>query len=155
MTIPDGKTRQLRKLVYALTRRWGQRITVRRYSDLTINRQTGKSARAETDYTIKRAIVSPARQKPDFVYDLSFIAANKNFTYGGYFDVTDRYIVVDVRDLDRALDSDMDTEFNLNRETDRVIINNRLYEIKAITEAEIRRIFIVHIRMLESTPGVS
>lgn len=118
---------------------------------MTLDRAAGTAARTDADYSIKRAIVSPASQAGDFVYDLSFIAANKNFTYGGFFDTTQRYVIFDVRDIDKA----SDIEFAPDRNTDRVIINSRLYEIVRVIEAEIRRIIILHVKLLESTPEIS
>jgi len=34
-----------------------------------------------------------------FVYDLSYIAAGKNFTMGGFFDETNKMFVIDKKDL--------------------------------------------------------
>jgi len=75
------------------------------------------------------------------VYDLAFISANKDFTTGGYFDTSDRRIIIDARDLGTwVLDVDH-----------YVIFNNRQYEIKSIIEFENNMGFTVLIR---ETKGV-
>ena len=91
--------RQIKRILYRLKRQFGQEIVYSRNTTNTVNYRTGAITRAGTDVTIKRAIVLPARMIRSFEYDLTYIAANKNFTYGGFYDDSSRLIIVDRKDL--------------------------------------------------------
>ena len=95
-------------------------IRYRQASD-QYNLETGAITRDLTYVKIRRGVLLPQRVTREFVYDLSFIAANKNFTYGGFFQEGDRYIIVDAKDLPR--------DFEINGEM-YVTIENRRYEIQ-------------------------
>jgi hypothetical protein len=85
------------------------------------NLRTGEVARDLVEITIKRGILLPERQSVDYMYDLSFIAANKNFTYGGFFEPGERAVIVDVKDLPTA--------FKITTEM-YVVFQSRRFEIK-------------------------
>lgn len=91
--------RQIEKIVYRLKRNYGVTITFHRITATNPNVQTGALNPTEITFTIKRAIIAPMKILRDFVYDLSFVAANKNFTYGGYFDAGKRVMILDRKDL--------------------------------------------------------
>ena len=97
--IARNALRQMRKILYRLKRQFGAEIIVYKVADATTNLQTGALTRQYLTTTVKRAIVMPAKTLRDFVYDLSFIAANKNFTYGAFFDLSYRAIIIDQKDL--------------------------------------------------------
>ena len=61
--------------------------------------ETGQRTETITPLVIKRAIVLPNREKSEFVYDIAFMAANKNFTAGGFFNTDTIDIIVDGDDL--------------------------------------------------------
>lgn len=92
--------RQLRVLLYRLQRSYGKKIYYLRTGDATVNSDTGAVTRDDTVITIPKAIMLLSRAKQDFIYDLSFIAANKNFTYGGLFDRTTAYFIINGKYLD-------------------------------------------------------
>jgi len=87
-----------------------------------INLETGEKDITYDAVHIRRAIVQPAREHRDFVYDLAYISANKDFTAGGFFDASDRRVIVDARDLPATWVVD---------ENQFVIFDNRSYEIKS------------------------
>jgi len=89
--------------------------------------ETGQKSSTYSKVSIRRAIVQPARNHRDFVYDLAYISANKDFTTGGFFDAADRRIIVDARDLPSTWVMDAD-QF--------VIFNNQRYDIKSFYEFE-------------------
>lgn len=94
--------RQHRLLIYRLKRTFGQKI---KYLVPTQNDHdilTGAITRAFTQFDIKRAVVMPAELMRSFVYDLAFIASAKNFTHGGYFDATNRWILVSAKDFPKG-----------------------------------------------------
>ena len=94
----DNVLRQIKPIIYRLKRNYGVTVKVVRLSNLQDNLQTGKMSQDKQEITIKRAIVGPALALRDFVYDLSFIAANKNFTYGGFFDTDTSIMILDTKD---------------------------------------------------------
>jgi len=103
--------------------------------------ETGEKDISYLTAHIARAIVQPARTSRSFVYDLAYISANKDFTSGGFFDATDRRVIIDAADLpaDWELDND---QF--------VIFDNRRFDIKGFYEFEANMGFIL---MLRETKG--
>jgi len=101
------------------------------------NLETGEKDITYMKAHIARAIVQPARTSRSFVYDLAYISANKDFTTGGFFDASDRRVIIDAADLptDWELDND---QF--------VIFNNRRYDIKSFYEFESNMGFILVLR---------
>jgi hypothetical protein len=84
--------------MYALKRRYGGEVIFHRDEE-DLDLRTGKKTVDKVTQRVKRAIILPNTQLQKFVYDLSFIATNKNFTMGGVFDTGKRRIIVDARDL--------------------------------------------------------
>jgi hypothetical protein len=82
---------------------------------------TGAITVDERVIKVRRAIILDNKMKREFSYDLSFIAANKNFTYGGFYDTSSRTIIVDGADLPH------DYAPTLN---DRCVHNNERYQFK-------------------------
>lgn len=92
--------RQIKNIVYRLKRQYGvQAVLEYRTAADEYNLENGGITRHTSRITIKRAILLPQAIKTDFVYDLSFIAANKNFTYGGEFQTGTRIFIIDAKDL--------------------------------------------------------
>ncbi len=136
--------RHITNIVYKLKRLLGVSIILRQEASGSYDLETGAVSRTFTDVTIKRAVVLPSRQIRDFVYDLSFIAGNKNFTYGGMFDTQTRHVLIDAKDI-----SVIPT---LN---DKIIYQNRMYMIVEIQEAEISRAYFIRIKEISNTDAVS
>jgi hypothetical protein len=88
---------------------------------------TGKQVEILHKLEIRRAVFLPAKALRDFSYDLSFIAANKNFTYGGFYDHRNRRILVDRRDIV----ADWPVDLNMH-----VLHRGKRWEIKNIFEYE-------------------
>lgn len=86
-------------LMYNLKRLYGQQILIclptESFRDVTTNRF---EATIET-ISIPKAIVLDREASRDFVYDLNYIAANKNFTLGAFFDTFDRSVIIHKKDL--------------------------------------------------------
>ena len=101
------------------------------------NPQTGQKDITYSKVHIRKVVVQPARQQTSFVYDLAYISANKDFTGGGFFDTSDRRIIIDAADLptDWVMDND---QF--------VIFDNRRYDIKSFFEFETNAGYILVIR---------
>ena len=99
--MPQNVLRQNKVVVYRLKRNYG--LACRIYRPDTdayqFNIETGRQQRQWEYIDVKRGIRLPAAIARKFVYDLSFIAANKNFTYGGFFDVDSVLFIIDRKDL--------------------------------------------------------
>lgn len=113
--------RQIKVILYRLKRDFGQPLTILTRRSMTQNVMTGAITVDERVIKVKRAIVLDNKMKREFSYDLSFIASNKNFTYGGLYDTSTRSIIIDGVDLPR------DYAPTIN---DRCVHNNERYQIK-------------------------
>lgn len=115
--------RRIRKVLYSLKKKWGTPVTLTKES-VAYDYVTGAPTLTPDDSVIvKRAIILPRKITPDFSYDLSFIAANKNFTYGGFYTVSDRKIIIDKSDVGSSFDFETD---------DVLFIQSKGYVIKSI-----------------------
>lgn len=127
----------IRATLYRMKRSYGLPIDLCQQTLGQTDLQTGEKDISYMKVSIPRAIIQPARTSRSFVYDLAYISANKDFTSGGFFDVSDRRIILDAADLpaDWELDND---QF--------IIYNNRRYDIKGFYEFEADMGFILMVR---------
>lgn len=89
----------IRRVLYRLKRRYGEAMDiVERVSDI-VDLQTGRKTIEKRTIRVNRVIILPAMITKEFKYDLTFIATNKNFTYGGLYDTTTRNFIFDRQDL--------------------------------------------------------
>lgn len=116
--------RQIDNLLYQLTKVMGSKITIFRLVQDDYDLEEGNIVRRWDEHIIKRVLIMKARQVNDFVYDLSFIAANKNFTYGGYFGYNRRWIIIRKRDLPKSFIPNL---------TDHVEFEDQRWEVTEIT----------------------
>jgi len=124
----------LRHLVYDLKRDYGFPITVVKTVSIDMDLKSGVKRPILSYHKIKRAIFLPSRMFRSFVYDLSYVASNKNFTAGGFFDPIDRVIFLDARDI-----SEIEPD-------DRVIYNNEEYIVTEIRDFIEQTIYGVKMR---------
>ncbi len=101
------------QVIYPLKRRFGIPATLYRLDSATNNIETGSQIKFYTRTAITRVVPLPQNTLRKFIYDLSFIAANKNFTYGGFFDWKQRIILVDGKDLPKNFEIDPNDHFEI------------------------------------------
>lgn len=111
--------RQIKIILYRLKKDFGQRVNIIIPGSMTQDVMTGVITTNEQSIIVKKAIILDAKISRDFVYDLSFIAANKNFTYGGLFDVSKRTMILDGLDLPKGYVPTLN---------DRCVFNNTRYQ---------------------------
>ncbi len=99
--------RLIRDTIYALKREYGYSGSLY-VETFSTNLSTGAKVRTATPYVIKKVIILPSNWQRKFAYDLSFVAANKNFTYGGFFDADTRNFIVDCADLPKNFEITLD-----------------------------------------------
>lgn len=84
----------IRKAIRRLERRYGSTITLKNELERATNYQTGSLTRTYESFTLADCMVRPVTLNRDFAYGLSFLAANKNFTFGGKFDKGVRQVTI-------------------------------------------------------------
>ena len=96
MTLTElQRSREIEKAIYSLERQEGQPISYVSQGSYTFNVSTGeKTYDSPTTHLIQRVVTLQVTEDSNFEYRLSYIAANKNFTYGGLFEVGDRIFLL-------------------------------------------------------------
>jgi len=111
---------ELRRAFYVLKRQFGVKLYIVRVTETSVDYSTGDKLRSFSSQRIRKALIFEGSLVRDFVYDLSYIAANKNFTLGGYFDIEKKVFVVESKD-DIKID-------------DYIVLNNKAYKINIVKE---------------------
>lgn len=140
----DNRLRELKKIIYALKRAYGLTITLYQPDTTTTNYETGVLVRTWTTTTIKKAIILPYKEQRKFEYDLAYLKTCVNFTYGGYYDVKKRTIIIDKKDLT--------TDITIN---DYIDFDDQRWEVQDISMAENNRAYILTVAHTDSAdaPG--
>jgi len=94
---------QMKRLLYRLKRQYGDRMYLYQVTSSSNNVKTGEIVMDYNVYKIKRGIPLPKQLMRKFAYDLTFLAANKNFQYGAYYDMGIRDYIIETKDLPRAV----------------------------------------------------
>jgi len=136
-----NKLRFIKTNLYILRKDWGQPIIIQHFDTVTVAPDTGVQDVNYINYKISRAIVLPTKEAKKFAYDLSFIAANKNFTYGGIFEQNDVWIIILKRDLPEA---DITCD-------DQVVIGTQRYSIGSVDRNQYGVLLVT--KSLANTPA--
>lgn len=124
----------VKQLLYNLKKDYGFSLDIYRVVTSSVDVTTGVKTVQREKHRIRRAVVLPAILARKFSYDLSYIAANKNFTYGGFYDTNTRIFIVDQVDLPKG--------FNLT-EDDYVVYDTQRYEIRQFEALEHRQGYLI------------
>lgn len=138
--------RQITQIIYRLKRNFGDRVVIVQTGVYTPNLKTGKATQKVNMIEVRRAAILPAMQKRDFEYDLSFIAANKNFTYGGFFDKIDLVTIIDNADLRDQANKPVKLSNN-----DKVLYEGQEYQISSLDETQDRRSQLLALKRTENS----
>lgn len=136
------QTRFIRRVLYTLKRGYGFPLTLHKVSKETYDRETGKRTATIEIRKIKRAIILPSTMQTKFEHDLAYTASNRNFTYGGTYDMSLRKVIIDARDLG---------DFVIEME-DYFIYNEKRWQINSIQEFEFRTGFLIIGKEVKNTP---
>lgn len=137
---------EISKVLYRLKREFGLPVELFHPCGQTHNVRTGEIDRTYKTYKVRRAPVLPSTLKRHFVYDLSFIAANRNFTAGGHFDESLRDIIIDSKDLPKDVVIDLDWH---------VQFRNKRWEVIAIYKTEDDNSWMLSCKYLTNSEAVS
>ena len=115
-----NQTVQFREMLYQLRMDYGTPTDVYRIitADTDVN---GIRSWTRKRFYVPKGILLPLMLVRKFFYDLSFIAANKNFTYGGNIDLKQRTLILDQTELPR--------DFEITTE-DMIVCNMTRYAVK-------------------------
>ena len=109
--------RENKRIVYNLTKRYGRLIHIQRVISRDLNARTGKQVVNHEILKVRKAVVMPFTVLRDFSYPLSYIAANKNFTYGALFDRKKSTILIGRKDLPKDFRFANDHQILFNDQT--------------------------------------
>ena len=135
----------VRRVVYKFKRAYGLPVDYYRTESHTTDMESGDKVTVLDMTHIRKVVVLRAREFRSFVYDLAYISANKDFTTGGFFDPSDRRIVIDPRDLAVGVIPTVD---------DYCIFNNSKYEVKEVFDFEDAAMYILLARKVKGSPIV-
>ncbi len=138
--------RQISIILYRLKRNYGTRILLRRLLKDRTNLETGKVSREYIEVKIKRGIALPEQLKPSFVYDIAFLAANKNFTYGGLFGSSTRLVILDGKDIPSSF---------VIAEDDELIFDRKIHSVKSINDTAEKKGYILTVTTISSVDKVN
>lgn len=140
-----SRRRDMRKVLYRLRRRWGVPGTLYQVDPGTLDLDTGQTTDVKTKYDIPNLLTWTVSEQFKFEYDLAFVAANKNFTYGAVFEIGDRIAILDAVYLPKG--------FKI-RENDYVVYNARRYDLKRWDILDGEAGYLLHLRHTQGTlPG--
>lgn len=114
-------------LLYSLKRRFPARVDAYRLVSSDVNVRTGERTIVKELYPIKRAIVLPVK------IAVQSDIAPKGFNYGGYYDESVRFFIIDRVDLSIELTRD-----------DWLVHNDKKYEIKTIEARDPAYLIVGH-----------
>lgn len=90
----------VQRMLYSLTKRYPKSINICWTDSDSLDLETGALTQSRYSVQIPKCLVLPVTRERDFVYALTFIASNKNFTYGGFFDTVERWFYFNKNDIE-------------------------------------------------------
>lgn len=129
----SNQLRFISQVIYKLKRRYGLPVQLLKRTSTTVDIETGRKTIVKAFMNLRRAIVLPSRMHREFFYDLAFIAAAKNFTYGAHLDPEERRFIIDRKDL-RGWEIEVGQW---------LVYQNRRYDIKEVSDFEDDRAYYV------------
>ena len=131
------RAREMQQLLYPMKRRRGEPVQIHKININTVDLQTGDITKTYSTYRITKAIVLPVDTDRKFVYDLAYIASNKNFTEGGFFDKLVSTVIIDINEIPTGIVIILDDYCSISGVTYTVaasaIFEGAFYILKLIT----------------------
>lgn len=124
---------RIRQTIYKLKRLYGGSIFLYKQGTPVTDTRTGvKTWTGRTVYTISRAIILPVKLERTQTQTISMISADKQFVYGGMYDLGSRWFYIDPRDLPLGYVIEQD-DWIVYKGLDG---RSRKYEIKSAKDSE-------------------
>lgn len=90
----------IKRVLYRLKRQYGVEVKLVQIELGEVNfRQGNRATNTPTITTIRKGILLPKMLNSTFYQDIAYLAANKNFTSGGFVDSNIRTLIIDNRNL--------------------------------------------------------
>jgi hypothetical protein len=137
-----GNLAQFKGLLYSLKRRFGCPLDVYNQSPESIDLTTGRATITKSSIQIARAIIMPSQVHRSFSYDIGYLKANSNFTYGGIYTEGTRQIIIDRADLPPGYTIDSTDQFY-------IVYDGCRYEIKEVAEFEYKLAYLITANRLD------
>lgn len=123
-----GNSQTLSRLLYSLKRQWGAEFDYVQIISSELNDRTG-SREIRRDVFRIPAVLLPQQTVRKFIQDIGYLAADKNFTYGGLNDFNKLTLLIDRNDLPKTFDINLNGYVNYgHKRYERVKIDN-LFEV--------------------------
>lgn len=129
-----------RRVIYKLSKDHGFKLDLYRATEIT-NYRTGRRETSLVKWHIKKALVLPNRMYREYNY-LGFNNANQQV--GGVFDIHERRIIINKRELPRG---------HVIEENDYIVFNHHRYELKDISDMELVDFWHLTTRRIEGHPA--
>lgn len=138
-------SQESRRQIYVLKQKFGKPAEFYKQTNTVtdVQLETGETQTSIQRYVIKHLVVTSPKTITKFEYDIGFLAANKNFTYGGFYEPDDLVAVIAYSDLPRS-DITMKDYF---------FINNRRYNVQRFQIIQNGVGWIVHLRHVRGDAG--
>lgn len=136
------RRREMRQILYRMRRRWGVEADLYQVNPGEPDIDLGTTTDVKTKIHIPQFITWLVTESQKFEYDLSFVAANKNFTYGAFFQVGDRFGIIDGKYLP--------DNFDLT-ENDYVVYDSLRYDLQRWDVLDAKSGFLLHLRHVKGT----
>ena len=135
-------TNYLKDSMYALKQNFGQRADLFKITVGQPDVITGVKTSTRKRVKVRRMIVLPVTIQNKFEYDLAFIAGNKNFTEGGFFETGDCIIIIDAKDLPKG---------HIINTGDYVVVKNRWYVCFQVDTLNYEYGWMIHARQTQQS----
>lgn len=103
--------RNFRTLFYQLKKDWGTKIRYVQLFSAETDDDSGVTREVRTAYELP-AVRLPQRMLRQFVQDIGYLAANKNFTYGGFNDYDQVAFLIQAKDFPPTIDKNLNGWIN-------------------------------------------
>ncbi len=130
------KRRRVQTLLHILGRSYEVPAQVYKVTVGTPNYDTGSKSVTRAVHNIRTITFEAARLRK-FEYDIGYLAANKNFTYGGFYEQGDRVMIVDRRRIVSGLELEQKDYF---------IYHGQRYDIQKIVDLDYNAGWFLHLR---------
>jgi len=138
----NNNPRFIKKVLYSLKRKFGKEIEFIFKISSTADARTGKITVIKDSFNIRRGILLPSQLEREFTYNLTFIASNKNFTYGGLYDTTERRVILSENDLPNQFTPEVGHS---------LIFEAKRWDVKKVQEFQIGKGYFLIVKQVTST----
>lgn len=130
------KRKFLSRILYEYRQRFGVPADLYKVSVGTPNYETGNKSVTLSKIKIPQLITLTANAIKKFEYDISYIKANSNFAYGGFYTPNDRFMIVDGVYLDGQT----------IQQEDYIVYNEQKYSMQRIETLDAESGYMLHTR---------